>query len=680
MSLPGYNNSSIIPQSPAEGSAWEVNVGFTPGIGSMKGAEGIADAQEFLYRIAQQYGYGVEFDPDTYGGLGEPGGPEMQGQEMGTPVTIVQRNEAGEQIGIIPGVRIGYGENSRVVTLDELARINEIRRRSGQSTISTGTPGFVPEFVDESGAPVNNETVTNTTPVLLDQETGGGGAPRRTTSTAVDGSTSTSGSIYNTEGSGGGMRPIRTPAGIIYVPEGLNPLQLLTQGLITREIYKQQTGEDAPDIAQTNQVAEPVELKQETGDPLRIETMTDAERNGKEDDPNFTGEFNGQQYENGMLVSSGDTTQTSLSTATGGISDASSTSEIGDTTLTGGDTTVSTGATTLTGGDSTLTGGDLYGGDVSTGDTSLTTGATTLTGGAVTTGPVTTDVTTAGGAGGAGGSVNISFGDGTGGQGITPEQALDFFTQLSTIPAFQTGEALEGGAVPGIYPTAIGSVPQATSFIQSMLGLDRAVSPQQAETALDLYRQITGGVREAQSPLMQSLARRAEMQGVEAERLMGPLSFLEERGATQAGYGQAAALGRSIDPLLREQQAGRLREEQRNVNLQLAGNLLGQQRATAGLMADIESGIYGRMAPDIGVDPGQILGIAGTDIQNILGEQAARQYSDAIREQSRREQQGQLLETGIGLIPKDFITFGGAEKEGGFTIPGTSITVGGTTI
>jgi hypothetical protein len=458
----------------------------------------------------------------------------------------------------------------------------------------------------------------------------------------------------------------------------LNPLQLLTQGLITREIYKQQTGEDAPDITQTNQVAEPVELVQETGDPLRNETMTDAQLNGL--DPNFTGEFDGQQYENGMLVSSGDTTQTSLSTATGGASDASSTSEIGDTTLTGGDTTVSTGATTLTGGDSTLTGGDLYGGDVSTGDTSLTTGATTLTGGAVTTGPVSTDVTSAGGAGGAGGSVNISFGDGTGGQGITPEQALEFFTQLSTLPAFQTGTALESGEVPGIYPTAIGSLPQATSFIQSMLALDRAVSPQQAETALDLYRQITGGVREAQSPLMQSLAQRSEQLGAQAERLMGPLSFLEERGATQAGYGQAAALGREIDPLLREQQAGRLREEQRNINLQLAGNLLGQQRATAGLMADIESGIYGRMAPDIGVDPGQILGIAGTDIQNILGEQAARQYSEAIREQARREQQGQLLQTGIGLIPKDFITFGGVEKEGGFTIPGTSITVGGTTI
>jgi hypothetical protein len=185
----------------------------------MRGADGIADAQEFLYRIAQQYGYNAEFDPDLDGGLGEPGGPEMQGQEMGRPVNIVQRNEAGEQIGTIPGIRIGIGENSRVVTIDELARINEIRRQSGQSTIGTGLPGFVPEYVDESGAPVDNSSNTtdassntNTVSSTDTSEVGGGGPPRMTDD---------SGSIYNTEGRGGGMRPIRTPAGIIYVPEGL---------------------------------------------------------------------------------------------------------------------------------------------------------------------------------------------------------------------------------------------------------------------------------------------------------------------------------------------------------------------------------------------------------------------------------------------------------------------------
>jgi hypothetical protein len=246
------------------------------------------------------------------------------------------------------------------------------------------------------------------------------------------------------------------------------------------------------------------------------------------------------------------------------------------------------------------------------------------------------------------------------------------------LPSFQSGAALQPGQVPGIYPSAISSLPQAASFIQSMLGLERAVAPQQAETSLDLYRQITGGVRESQSPLLQSLAQRSEQLGAQAEQLMGPLSFLEQREATQGGYGQAAAMGRAMDPALREQQASRLREEQKNVNLQLAGQLLGEQRATSGLMADIESSIYGRMAPEIGVDPGQILGIAGTDIQNILGEQAARQYADALREQARKEQQSSLLQTGISLIPKDFISFGKDSITGGFKIPGTPIVIGGS--
>jgi len=482
----------------------------------------------------------------------------------------------------------------------------------------------------------------HTTPVLLEQEVGGGGAPRRpTTTTTTSGSAASSGDYG---GTGTGVRQITLPTGqVITVPENLNPFQLLTQGFITREIYEQLAGDSAipeatPEIVQSTS---PVET--ETGDPLR-RPSTDTETSTDTEEPIIT-----------------DIEQT---VTTPEISDVSD--------LSGG------GLRRDMNEEDEFEDGDVVTGDVLT--DVISSGGAGGAGGAGGTGGAGGIGEGGAGYGGAGGSVNISFGDGSGGQGITPEQALEFFTQLSTIPGFQTGAALESGEVPGIYPTAIGSLPQATSFIQSMLELDRAVSPQQAETALGLYRQITGGVREAQSPLMKSLARRAEMQGVEAERLMGPLSFLEERGATQAGYGQAAALGRTLDPALREQQAGRLREEQRNVNLQLASNLLGQQRATAGLMADIETGIYGRMAPDIGVDPGQILGIAGTDIQNVLGEQAARQYSEAIREGARREQQGQLLQTGIGLLPKDFISFGGTERQGGFTIPGTGINIGGINI
>ena len=194
-------------------------------------------------------------------------------------------------------------------------------------------------------------------------------------------------------------------------------------------------------------------------------------------------------------------------------------------------------------------------------------------------------------------------------------------------------------------------MPQASGFIQSIIGLDRLFAPQQALGGLDLYRTITGGVRDAQGPLTQSLARRAEMLGAEGESLLGPLSFLDRRDADQLGFGQAVARGRGLGnlaPFL----ADRQRAERRDQNLRLAGDLFGEQRATANLLSNIESGIYGSMAPDIGVDAGSILGIAGTDIQNILGERAARQYSDAIREGARREQQAKVLETGIGLIPK----------------------------
>jgi hypothetical protein len=386
-------------------------------------------------------------DSLIFGYAGKPGGPEMQGEELlqGRPVNIVKRNEAGEQIGIISGVRIGYGENSRVVTLDELARINKIRRQSGQDAIDVALPGFVPEFVDESGAPVDNSS--NTTDASSNTNTTTStDATTSTDSSSVDSATGEGIDLTGTTTGGGGMMEFPKGSGV-FVPEGMleQAKILMQQGVGIRNLA------NALGLESRNQ--------QDVVGPVN---MTDAELNGLTDeglDPNFTGEFDGQQYENGMLVSSGGTTQTgsstatggtsdASSTATGGTSDASSTSEIGDTTLIGGDTTVSTGATTLTGGDSTLTGGDLYGGDVSTGDTSLTTGATTLTGGAVTTGPVTTDVTTAGGAGGAGGSVNISFGDGTGGQGVTPEQALEFFTQLSTIPAFETGKALESRRSP----------------------------------------------------------------------------------------------------------------------------------------------------------------------------------------------------------------------------------------
>ena len=496
-----------------------------------------------------------------------------QGGLQGSPVNIVKRNEAGEQIGIIPGVRIGYGDNARVVTLDELASINEARKRAGQSTIVTGTPGFVPVFVDESGATVSNETSNVRTPSTTTAASSTSARP--TTPTP---------SIYDLGGGGGGGKvPITLPGGrTILIPEGLNPLQLLTQGYITREIYKQETGEDAPDVTQPNQTAEPAELVQETGDPLRRTTDTVVPGDtGPGDTETIDPITNIQQPVSGTDISE-------VSDLSGGglRKDMNEEEEIIDDGIDDG----------IGPGDGTDTGP----------------------------------------------------GDATGsGEGFDYEK---FFQMLGAIPAFQSGASFEEGEVPGIYPTAIQSLPQASAFIQSILELDRPVSEQQAQLKTDIYGNIIEDVREAQSPLMQSLARRSEMQGLEAERLMGPLSFLEGRDATQAGYGQAVAGGRGLGNIS-EMLAGRQRAEQKNVNLQLASNLLGQQRATAGLMADIESGIYGRMAPDIGVDPGTILGIAGTDIQNVLGEKLGREYSEAIREGSRREQQGRLLETAVGFIP-----------------------------
>tara|TARA_R110000824_G_scaffold117470_5_gene269478 strand:+ start:5616 stop:8123 length:2508 start_codon:yes stop_codon:yes gene_type:complete len=81
-------NYGIYPQSPGEGSAWEVNTGETPGWTSMNGGpplgiEGIYAAQNMLDRIGKQYGEGIEFDVDTYGGFGEPGGPSFEDDNSG---------------------------------------------------------------------------------------------------------------------------------------------------------------------------------------------------------------------------------------------------------------------------------------------------------------------------------------------------------------------------------------------------------------------------------------------------------------------------------------------------------------------------------------------------------------------------------------------------------------------
>jgi hypothetical protein len=298
-----------------------------------------------------------------------------------------------------------------------------------------------------------------------------------------------------------------------------------------------------------------------------------------------------------------------------------------------------------------FTGGET---SVTTGETNLTTGETNVTGGAVTTGPVSTDVSSAGGAGGAGGSggsggtggnVTVNFGDGTGGGNAGYEK---FFEMINSYIA--SGEPIKEGEVKGIYEQFIETSPQSADAIRSFLALDRPVSEEQAELKTDIYGNVIEGIRDAQSDEMKSLIRRSDMLGAEAESLMGPLSFLDRRDADQLGLGQAVAGGRglgNVAPFL----ADRQRAERRDQNLQLAGDLLGQQRATNQLMTGIESGIYSQMAPDIGLDFGQMLGISGVDVQNILGEsQSARA--------ARAAERGANIKLGIEAAP----VFAGAAK------------------
>ena len=250
-----------------------------------------------------------------------------------------------------------------------------------------------------------------------------------------------------------------------------------------------------------------------------------------------------------------------------------------------------------------------------------------------------------GGSGGTGGNVTVNFGDGTGGSNAGYEK---FFELINSYIA--SGEPIEEGDVAGIYQKFIETSPEASDAIRSFLALDRPVSEDQAELKTDIYGSVTEGIRDAQSDEMKSLIRRSDMLGAEAERLMGPLSFLDRRDADQLGLGQAVAGGRglgNVAPFL----ADRQRAERRDQLLGLAGDLLGQQRATNQLMTGIESGIYSQMAPDIGLDFGQMLGISGVDVQNILGE---RQSARAAKAAER----GANVKLGIEAAP----IFAGAAK------------------
>lgn len=192
------------------------------------------------------------------GQVGFPDTDESVVGEAAIPVTIVQRNEAGEETGRVSGVRIGSGDNARVLTLEELASINQSRRRAGQDEIIPTTPPFSPIVVDTSGAAVNDATSNTNTDADANANANDSNDNNMSTNNT------TSGSIYGPTlagegGGGGGVRQIRILGGqVITIPEGKTALQhvgeLVALGELSQEVYdnllerQPQTSTDLPSL------------------------------------------------------------------------------------------------------------------------------------------------------------------------------------------------------------------------------------------------------------------------------------------------------------------------------------------------------------------------------------------------------------------------------------------------
>ena len=189
----------------------------------------------------------VGLNRDIYEGIGtitdmgQVGFPETDESvvgEAGVPVTIVQRNESGEEIGRVPGVRIGVGDNARVITLDDLSRINRERTRLGQGKIIVGNPGFFPEIIDPSGAAVNNTNNENLDP---GEQTNSSTNRNMRTKPSNPPSGTSGPTIYTGEGSGVGQVRV-LGGGVIEIPEGQtvlgHALDLVRQGTLSAAAYK----------------------------------------------------------------------------------------------------------------------------------------------------------------------------------------------------------------------------------------------------------------------------------------------------------------------------------------------------------------------------------------------------------------------------------------------------------
>lgn len=127
------------------------------------------------------------------------------------------------------------------------------------------------------------------------------------------------------------------------------------------------------------------------------------------------------------------------------------------------------------------------------------------------------------------------------------------------------------------------------------------------------------------------------------------LDFLQQRDADQLGFAQAEAFGRSLGPL-GAALANRGRQERKVENLLAASDLLGRSQSVARDLTGIQGNIYSQIAPNVGVDPGQVINIAGTDIRNLLTERGTRQLADATREAGQREVAGGIAGGLLGLF------------------------------
>ena len=148
---------------------------------------------------------------------------------------------------------------------------------------------------------------------------------------------------------------------------------------------------------------------------------------------------------------------------------------------------------------------------------------------------------------------------------------------------------------------------------------------------------------------MQSLYDQGDLLASRTAQYLDPnLPFLQQRDAQQQGFAESVALGRPFTQA--GERAQRRIQDRRDLNFQLGLQGLGQQRNLASLSAGIESGIYGQMAPTIGIDPSVLLNVSGMDIGNRLSLIQSTQEAEAIRDAGQRKLAAQFASPVVGGI------------------------------